>query len=230
MLSSTPGSNWPRRLLLLAQLATTIIILTLPVPNTVKLVALLILWLITFWPLQRSDYVLFLIAAIFFTLMNVMSLKQGLFWFTQPDLFGLPAYEFAMWGFYLLHVRRMISLPAPPAVRRPIIVLVLGYSAAFALLSNQQALLYTTLALLIAGLSLYHDKADLAFTLYMIFVGACIEYAGTAFGLWQYASAPAGGVPLWFVTLWGGVGFFLNRLVRPLLQRVDAKILASAPG
>ena len=33
---------------------------------------------------------------------------------------------------------------------------------------------------------------------------------------------PPGGVPLWFITLWGGVGLFLWRLALPLLRRFGA--------
>jgi hypothetical protein len=65
----------------------------------------------------------------------------------------------------------------------------------------------------------FHEKLDLAYAGYMILVGALIEYTGVWSAQWGYPGSPPGGVPLWFITMWGGVGLFTRRLVLPILRR-----------
>jgi len=38
-------------------------------------------------------------------------------------------------------------------------------------------------------------------------------------GQWGYPGNPPGGVPLWFITMWGGIGLFMRRLIVPILER-----------
>ena len=78
-----------------------------------------------------------------------------------------------------------------------------------------------TATLLVIGLLLFHEPQDLAYTGYMILLGAAIEYTGVYSGQWGYPGEPLGGVPLWFITLWGGVGLLLRRLVLPFVQRFE---------
>ena len=60
---------------------------------------------------------------------------------------------------------------------------------------------------------------DFAYVAYMVILGALIEYTGVWAGQWSYPENPPGGVPLWFITMWGGVGLFTRRLVLPLMRR-----------
>jgi hypothetical protein len=151
--------------------------------------------------------------------MNAASLKQGIFAFSAPDLLGMPVYELLMWGFYLLHTRRMLDGPAPQGRRATVWVLALLYAAAFATIHDGNVLLLVTGVLLAVSLLLFHERLDLAYTGYLIAFGAAIEYTGVLSGQWHYPGNPLGGVPLWFITLWGGVGLFLRRLVVPILAR-----------
>src|SRR5450755_1247834 len=61
--------------------------------NLGKLFALLLLWAVTFARLSRSEWVFGLAACLFFSAMNVASLRSGIFMFSAPDVLGMPAYE-----------------------------------------------------------------------------------------------------------------------------------------
>lgn len=216
------------RTLCFLQLPGTLLILAFVPSNAGKLVAFLLLWGITFVRLSRPEWVFVTIACVFFTAMNVASLEQGIFSFSHPDVLGQPVYELFMWGFYLLHTRRLIGGPAPGG--RSIVVWMLAglYCAAFAAVPDATALLATSGTLLIIGLVLFHEPLDIAYTVYFVVLGAAIEYTGVFAGQWHYPGDPLGGVPLWFVTLWGGVGLFLRRLVLPVLVRHEIKGEAAA--
>jgi len=153
--------------------------------------------------------------------MNALSLHQGIFVFTHPDVLGMPVYELFMWGFYLLHTRRAVGGPAP-APNKAAWGLAVLYAAAFGSIGEPMILLAVTGLLLSIGLVLFHERYDLAYVGYMVVLGATVEYTGVhVAGEWYYPGDPPGGVPLWFVTLWGGVGLFLRRLVLPLLAQYE---------
>lgn len=208
------------------QLIGTLAILALVPGNYAKAGLLLILWLATFGRSSRAEAVLFLIACCFFTVMNALSLSQGIFAFARPDILGMPFYELFMWGFYLLHTRRVINGPAPSGPEKPAWVLAILFSAAFGLIPDQVILLWVTAVLLAIGLGFFHECRDLAYVGYMVLLGAAVEYTGVHSGEWFYPNDPMGGVPLWFVTLWGGVGLFLRRLVLPILVRFEGRALS----
>ena len=206
------------RLLLLLQIPAALAILAWLPGNPGKLAALLALWCFTFETLQTRERVFVVGVCIFFTAMNALSLRQGIFAFTAPDVLGMPVYELFMWGFYLLHTTRLLGGPTPHGRRLHAWVLALLYAAAFAGIADAQTLLAVTGVLLVAGLVLFHSRFDLAYVLYLVALGAAFEYTGVHSGQWYYPGDPVGGVPLWFVTLWGGVGLFLRRLIVPLLN------------
>ena len=208
-----------RRLLLVLQVPATLAILAWVPGNVAKLIAFLVLWALTFQRLSKTEAVFVVAVCAFFTVMNAASLKQGIFAFTHPDVLGMPVYELFMWGFYLLHTQRLLDGPAPRGRRAAAWVLGLLYALSFAAIADARMLLMVTGTLLAIGLVLFHEPHDLAYTGYLVLLGAAIEYTGVHVGEWSYPGAPAGGVPPWFVTLWGGVGLFLRRLVVPLLVR-----------
>jgi len=210
----------PRPIVLLQVPVSLAIIAGLP-GNSAKLGALLVLWLLTFRTLTKAEWILYAGACGFFSIMNTLSLRQGIFRFTAPDLLGMPAYEFFMWGFYLLHVKRVLEGPVPrgPSLQVWLVwILALLYASAFASIADSDTLLAVTGILLLVGMTLFHERLDMAYVGYMVVLGAAFEYTGVLSGQWAYPGNPPGGVPLWFVTLWGGVGLFLRRLVLPLLS------------
>jgi hypothetical protein len=215
----------PIRLLL--QIPATMVILALVPGNFAKLGALVALWALTFGRLSRVETLFYSAVCVFFTAMNFASLKQGIFAFSAPDMLLMPVYELFMWGFYLLHTRRVLGGPAPEGKRAAVWTLALLYAVAFSTIHDGNLLLLVTGGLLIAGLVLFHERYDLAYAGYMVALGAAIEYTGVLSGQWHYPGNPPGGVPLWFITLWGGVGLFLRRLVLPTLVRAE---LAARPA
>ena len=215
---------------LLVQIPAAMAILAFVPGNLAKLGALLLMWALTFRRLSKVEAWFYAIVCVFFTGMNAASLKQGIFSFTSPDVLGMPVYELFMWGFYLLHTRRVLGGAAPQGRRVAVWVLALLYAVAFSAIHDGTVLLMVTGALLTVGLVLFHERNDLAYTAYLIAFGAAIEYTGVWSGQWQYPGAPVGGVPLWFITLWGGVGLFLHRLVLPLLVRYERRVPAAPAG
>lgn len=213
------------RPLLVAQLLGTLAIIAFLPGNAAKAGALLVLWAATFRRIEFKEAVLVVGVCCFFTVMNAMSLAQGIFSFTAPDVLGMPVYELFMWGFYILHTKRMLG-DAPPAPSRVAWGLALAYSAAFAAIKDAQVLLMVTGTLLAIAVFLFHTRRDLAFLGYMVLLGALIEYTGVGSGQWTYPGAPLGGVPLWFVTLWGGVGLFFHRLILPIMAPRPSPVLA----
>lgn len=213
-------ARYPRSLV---QLIGTLLILAMIPTNIGKLLAFLIWWAITFRHITKAEAIFILIACLFFSVMNTLSLKQGIFSFRHPDLLGMPVYELFMWGFYLLHTRRTLNGPTPRSGDYRAWILAILYAIAFATIANQTVLLVATSLLLLGGLVFFHKPHDLAYTGYMIMLGAAIEYTGVLSGQWYYPNDPPGGVPLWFITLWGGVGLFLRRLVLPVLVKFESK-------
>jgi uncharacterized membrane protein YoaT (DUF817 family) len=219
-----PSQSAPRttglvsRLRLLLQIPATLAILAWLPGNASKLLALLVLWLLTFGPIRQRERVLYATACLFFTGMNALSLRQGIFSFSRPDLLGMPLYELFMWGFYLLHSWRVLGGPAPQGRQLSAWILALLYAAAFGGIADGNTLLAVSGLLLLGGLALFHTPQDLAYVAYLVALGAAIEYTGVYSGQWNYPGHPLTGVPLWFVTLWGGVGLFLHRLIVPLLE------------
>lgn len=210
--------------LLLAQVPTTLAIIAWVPGNWEKLAAFFVLWAMTFQTLSKTEAIFVLSVCVFFTLMNAASLSQGIFAFTTPDVLGMPVYELFMWGFYLLHLKRLLNGPAPKSNRAVVWTLALLYAAAFAAIPDATVLLAVTSTLLLIGLALYHEPLDLAYTGYLILLGAAVEYTGVYSGQWSYPDNPMGGVPFWFITLWGGVGLFLRRLILPILARHEQTI------
>lgn len=208
-----------RLLPLLLQIPATLAIIAWMPGNLTKLVALFVLWAITFRKLSEEEAIFCIGVCAFFTAMNVMSLRQGIFVFTTPDVWGMPVYELFMWGFYLLHIKRVLDGPVPEGKRAIVWGLALLYALAFASISDAQTLLSVTATLLAIALLLFHESMDLAYTGYLIILGAAIEYTGVHSGQWAYPGEPPGGVPFWFITLWGGVGLFMRRLILPMFNK-----------
>jgi uncharacterized membrane protein YoaT (DUF817 family) len=114
---------------------------------------------------------------------------------------------------------RLLGGPIPQSNRALVWTLALLFAAAFATITDPALLLAVTAAVLLVALGFFHQAHDLAYFGYMVVLGAAVEYAGVYAGLWSYPGDPPGGVPLWFITMWGGVGLFLRRLALPIVAR-----------
>lgn len=210
---------WQTRLLLLAQLALTAAVLCWVPSGIAKLAAFIAIWLLTFTSLRRAELVLYLAVNLLFVGMNVGALRQGVFRFEYPDLLGMPIWEFAIWGFYVLHLVRMIGGPAPDGRILLPLALAVAFALPFSTISDQSALTIVSGLIFIVALGVFHESFDIAYAAYMMVVGAVIEYVGVHSGQWSYPNDPLGGVPFWFIPMWGGIGLFTRRLVLPALRR-----------
>ena len=210
---------WRRRAIAL-QLLGTVIVLGWAPGNSVKLALMVVIWAIGFGQLSLAELVAVGLVNLLFVLMDEAALRQGIFLFRNPDVIGLPIYEFFMWGFYILNAVRFIDGPVAHPHRMKLAVgLAIVFSLCFSLFTDPMLLAATAFAVLAAGLIPFHKPMDLAFTAYLVAVGTLVEYVGVGTGQWSYPHAPAGGVPLWSFAMWGGIGLFSRRLLVPFLHR-----------
>jgi hypothetical protein len=209
--------------LLLLQLPATVAVLGWVPGNIEKLAAMLAVWAIGFRRLSRAELTLMLAVDAVFIAANHGALRNGVFHFRHPDIFGMPIYEFFMWGFYTLHAVRAVG-GRPPRFQ-PVMTLILTalFAASFATIRDPQLLLLAATAVVIAGLGWFREFVDFAYAGYLLLVGGVIEYVGVGTGQWAYPGAPLGGVPLWFVPMWAGVGLLTYRLLLPALAVLETR-------
>jgi len=203
---------------LVLQVLGSIAILAWIPGNAAKLTALILVWVIGFGRISRRELVLMIGVNLLFLVMNVGALNKGAFRFSDPDALGMPTYEFVMWGFYTLNTIRFLGGEAPQGRRWLALVLAMAFALPFSVVRDTGSLTLLSSAVLAIALALYHEPMDLAYLAYMVIMGALVEYAGVWTGQWSYPGNPPGGVPFWFVTMWGGVGVFTRRLLSPLMR------------
>jgi hypothetical protein len=213
-----PEALISQRAVLVAQLLATAAVLAWVPGNATKLAIMLVIWAIGFGRITRAELALMLCINAIFVAMDIATLKQGTFRFTSPDLFGLPYYEFLMWGFYVLNAIRFLGADPPQRSVVWAIGLVILFALPFSLIHDYGLLFLASAVVLAIGIGFFHERRDIAFVAYMIFIGVIIEYIGVWSGQWVYAGPTLGGVPLWFATMWGGVGLFIHRLALPLMS------------
>lgn len=211
------------------QLLGTLLLLTWVPTNLAKVLSLLAFWWVTLRPWKTHDLALFSLGCVIFTGMNAAALRNGVFIFSAPDWLRMPIWELFMWGFYLLHFHRLLAGQPPGLEWRTTVPLVTAFAACFAIFTDPTWLLLTTASVLALALLRFHEPLDWAYAGYAVVVGAAIEYVGVYAGLWHYPTLPANSVPLWFVTMWGGVGLWLRRLALPLLAHAFADQRLAAP-
>jgi hypothetical protein len=213
-----PGAQRFQRPILVAQLLLTAAILAWVPGNAAKLAAMLLVWAAGFGRLTRAELILMIGTNALFIPMDIATLHRGAFRFAAPDLLGLPYYEFLMWGFYVLNTIRFWG-PEPPRAGSRILAVGLAvlFVLPFSLVQDYRWLFLTSGFVLAIGIGFFRERRDIAFVGYMIAMGTVVEYAGLWSGQWRYGPTP-GGVPLWFATMWGGVGLFTHRLGLPLLR------------
>jgi hypothetical protein len=208
-----------KRVRLGLQLLATIAILAWIPGNAAKLVAMLVIWWLGFGRVSRPEVVLMIGVNLLFICMNLGALRAGAFRFTKPDALGMPMYEFAMWGFYTLHTIRFLDGMAPGGRRWLTLIMAAAFAVTFSLVSDPGVLALLSGMVLVISLVLFHEPMDFAYAAYMVIMGALIEYVGVWTGQWSYPGNPPGGVPSWFIPMWGGVGLFTRRLLLPLVRQ-----------
>lgn len=211
------GRRCRDRLILLFQLVATAAVLGLLPGNFIKLTAMLVVWGISFRRISSRELMIMAGVNVFFSLMDLGALHSGVFRFRHPDLFGLPIYEYFMWGFYTLHALRFVGrMPETPRLTLSLVLAAL-FAVPFVTIPHPTVLFFASSVVLIGSLAMLRDPVDFAYTGYLIAVGCVIEYVGVWTGQWTYPGPPPGGVALWFIPMWGGIGLFTGRLLAPLI-------------
>jgi len=213
-----PDANRFQCAILAVQLLATAAVLAWVPGNAAKLALMLLVWAIGFGRITRAELILMVGINVIFVAMDIATLNQGAFRFTAPNLLGLPYYEFLIWGFYVLNTIRFLGAEPPRGSVALAVGLVLLFALPFSLIQDYRLLFLASAIVLVIGLGFFHEWRDIAFVSYMIVIGAVIEYAGVQSGQWSYSGPTLGGVPLWFATMWGGVGLFIHRIALPLMR------------
>lgn len=216
----------PGRVLLIIQLTATAAALGWIPGNAAKLGAMLAVWAIGFGRLLAAEWIAIAAVNLLFAAMDLGAIGKGSFRFEHPDLFGLPGYEYLMWGFYTLHTLRLLGgVPPRDRLALPLTATVI-FAAPFLTIADPTMLAVAAGFTLLATFFVFHEPLDFAYAGYMLGVGAVFELVGTTTGQWSYPQAPFGGVPIWSAVMWAGVGLFTRRLLQPLIYRDRF----SAPG
>lgn len=213
------------RVTLLVQVGTTAAALGWVPGNLFKLIVMAGIWAIGFQRLSVRELLVMAGVDGLFSLMDMGALHSGVFRFRHPDLLGLPIYEFFMWGYFTLSALRFIGrAPATPRLV-PSLALAVAFAIPFATVTQPATLFCVASLVLIVALAVLREPVDFAYTGYLIAVGCIIEYVGVWTGQWEYPGPPPGGVALWFIPMWGGVGLFTGRLLAPIVKRNGSRWL-----
>ena len=210
-------------MLLGLQLPLTLALLAFAPGNWAKLLGLLLCWALTFGAFTKLELLIYVLVSALFSLMDIMAVRQGVFTFDTPDILGLPVWEFFMWGFYIFHCLRLLDGPAARDSGFAAVALAALFAAPFMTLSDPWLLLAASGIVLAMMLGFFHERGDLVYLGYMAILGAMVEYCGVWSGQWHYPGGQFGGVPLWFVTMWGGIGLLTRRLILPLLRTSSSR-------
>jgi len=180
---------------------------------------MLLVWALGFGRVSRPELVFMIGVNLLFICMNLGALRKGAFRFTRPDALGMPMYEFAMWGFYTLNTIRFLDGKTPGGRRWLALIMATALAVTFSTVGDPGVLTLLSGIVLAISLALYSEPMDFAYAAYMVIMGALIENVGVWTGQWSYPGNPPGGVPSWFIPMWGGVGLFTRRLLLPSVRQ-----------
>lgn len=195
------------------QVLGTLAILALVPGNFLKVGLLLLLWALTFRRFSKKEWIAFFGINLIFIVSDIGAIKNGFFLFNAPDFLGLPAWEFVMWGFYLLHLARLFPPKILPRFDLKVLVLAVLFSLLFGVVQDRNVLLALTSGVLILTLALYRDKEDLVYCVYMMMLGIAFEFVGIRFGLWAYPERDFATALVQFEVMWGASGIFFRRIL-----------------
>lgn len=184
------------------------------VSNTIiATVLLFIFWLLTFYPLTKFDIVLFVATSLIFTSVDISVLHQGVFEFTNKDIFGMPYFELFLWGFYFLNAHRLLKGAPLPRVVPGLIFSVLIMASLSLMPSIGFSLLAAAILFAFTLIFYFSTKKDVQYALYLLVIGLVVEYFGTHTGKWSYATDH---YLYWWIVTWSISGIILYRAMLPL--------------
>lgn len=202
----------------LLQLTTLFFCLSEINNNFTILIVLTTVAILTFKKLSCTEWVAYFICSLLFAFADIGAIKNNFFIFNQPDYFGLPIWEFFIWGFYFLHAHRFIKPNYPRHIELKTILFASGFMLLFSLPIGRELQLTLTSILLLITVTFHHSKSDLQFLFYFIFMGAAVEYFGLVANKWHYPNSSIYTASMQFVVMWAGCGVYFNRLLGPYLK------------
>ncbi|MCA9460081.1 MAG: hypothetical protein KC550_06040, partial [Nanoarchaeota archaeon] len=147
------------------------------IPNSLLVTGiLLLLWFIGFYPIKKEEYILFFSISIFFSIMDLVTLSQGIFEFKNKDFILMPYFEIFLWGFYFLFVKRFVddfefkkkSFKIPTIYFFIFMVLLAGIKIPIYLLILVGILFFSSIYF-------FHEKIDIMYIITFLILGIIIE-------------------------------------------------------
>lgn len=188
-------------------------IMIIPIDNSIKMLAILASFYFIYGVFTKEEVYLFIGVNLFFTFMNYMSIVNGIFAFTQPDLIGLPWYEFFMWGIYFIHLKRVTEIFFSAEFKAYQVSLVdfvcVGLViVVFSVCKDKSSV--TIFPLIINIFYLFAKKSKFITSNYFYFlaIGGILELVGTNGGQWVYPHPDFFGVPFWYVNVFGSFAIY----------------------
>ena len=196
-------------------------LMILPIENYLKMIMILASFYFVYGVFSKEERYLFVGVNLFFMFMNYMSIVNGIFSFSSPDLIRLPWYEFFMWGIYVLHLKRVCELFFKKEfsnyqVSIADFVCVGLVVVVFSVCKDKE--LVTLLPLLVNMFYLIYKKSKLLICSYVYFliIGGILELAGTNSGQWSYPNPDIFGVPYWYVNVFGSFAIYFPLVYKGL--------------
>ncbi|MGZ5278333.1 MAG: hypothetical protein ACXWC9_00215 [Pseudobdellovibrionaceae bacterium] len=202
-----------KKTLLFLQLIITLLVLAFVPNNIFKVVLLLPVWWMAFGGLSRREWIVFFVINILFVLNDIGAIQNHFFQFTHPDLFGLPYWEFFMWGFYLLHLHRMFPPKVPKSLDLKLVLLALIFAQVFAIIPDRNMLLIVTTSVLLITFYFYHEAEDFLYCFYLMAMGVAVETVGLSYDLWSYPETDYNAALVQFVIMWGAIGLYFRHIM-----------------
>lgn len=195
------------------QLIGTLAILAFVPGNLEKLASVLILWALTFQRPTRKELISFVLINVVFVISDIGAIQNGFFVFSEPDVLGLPYWEFVMWGFYLLHTARLMPATKKLPTDWKAIALAVVFSLLFGVIKDRNLLLALTTGVLVLTQVLYREREDFMYNIYLMLMGIAFETVGLYFNLWSYPESAYSTAVVQFVVMWGATGIFFRRIL-----------------
>jgi hypothetical protein len=210
-------------------------VMILPLDSAIKMLIVLASFFAVYGQLSIEEVYLFVCINIFFTFMNYMSIVNGIFSFTTPDLIHLPWYEFVMWGVYVLHLKRMVDFNFKKEFEKYKINLFdyicVGLVVIIFSVCKEKNLV-TILPLLVNFFYLIMKRSKMLTVsyLYFIVIGGVLEVVGTNGGQWSYPQPDFYGVPFWYVNVFGSFAIYFPLVFKSMVYVLHTNFMKKIQG
>jgi hypothetical protein len=203
-------------------LVIVLIALGLPIPNAIKAIVFLLSTAIFFGPIGVKEAAIYYISSFVLVLSDIGAIKNGFFQFGQPDLAGLPYWEFVAWGFWIMFGYKNLPKEFPNRLDWRVVVCAIGFSVSFSLIENRLALLLISAGIIAGVVWILNDKNNIYYLLLFATMGIAVEVVGLSYHLWSYSNADLSLAVAQFLVMWVGIGIFFRNLAGPfLLSKIE---------